>query len=116
MFRRGDVLVRRFQFVADNSATYEVKRLCELVQVPRSSYYAWITGAQARAARAAADAALAARIRAVVARTLSPTSGVLVCRDDANLTRKPPIPGASVVLIPLADASSVRIGPSPSRA
>ncbi len=49
----------RFQFVADNSATFEVKRLCELVEIERSSYYAWKAGAPARAARAAADAALA---------------------------------------------------------
>ena len=33
VFRRGDALVSRFQFVADHSATFEVKRLCELVEV-----------------------------------------------------------------------------------
>ena len=55
----------RFQFVADNAATYPVKRLCQLVEVERSSYYAWKAGAPARAARAAADAVLAARIRVV---------------------------------------------------
>jgi transposase InsO family protein len=57
--------VSRFQFVADNSATFEVKRLCELVEIERSSYYAWQAGAPARAARAAADAALIERIRKV---------------------------------------------------
>jgi transposase InsO family protein len=57
--------VSRFQFVADNSTTFEVKRLCELVEIERSSYYAWKAGAPARAARAAADAELAERIRAV---------------------------------------------------
>lgn len=55
----------RFQFVADNSATFEVKRLCELVEIERSSYYAWLKAAPAREARAAADAELAERIRAV---------------------------------------------------
>lgn len=55
----------RFQFVADNSSTYPVKRLCELVEVTRSSFYAWQAGAPARAERAAADAALIERIRAV---------------------------------------------------
>ena len=59
----------RFQFVADNSATYAdrggVKRLCELVEVERSSYYAWLAAAPGRAARAARDAALAQRIRQV---------------------------------------------------
>jgi len=57
--------VSRFQFVADNSATFEVKRLCELVEIERSSYYAWLKGAPARAARAAADAALAEKIRLI---------------------------------------------------
>jgi len=57
--------VSRFQFVADHCATFEVKRLCELVEVQRSSYYAWRVGAPARAARARADGELATRIRAV---------------------------------------------------
>ena len=55
----------RFQFVAENSATYPVKRLCQLLEVERSSYYAWKAGASARAQRAAHDAALEARIREV---------------------------------------------------
>jgi transposase InsO family protein len=61
--------VSRFQFVADNSDHFAdrggVKRLCELVEIERSSYYAWKAGAPARAERSAADAALAERIRAV---------------------------------------------------
>ena len=55
----------RFQFVADNCATFEVKRLCTAVEIKRSSYYAWQAGAPARAARAAADAALAAKVRRI---------------------------------------------------
>ena len=65
VFRRGDELVSRFQFVADHSTTYEVKRLCELVEVERSSYYAWKAAASAHEERAAADARFAIRIRAV---------------------------------------------------
>jgi transposase InsO family protein len=57
--------VTRFQFVADHSTTYEVKRLCGLVEIERSSYYAWLKAAPARQARAAADAELADRIRLV---------------------------------------------------
>jgi transposase InsO family protein len=57
--------VSRFQFVADHCATYPVKRLCMLVEVERSSYYAWAKAAPAREARVAADAALADRIRKV---------------------------------------------------
>src|SRR5690606_26413954 len=65
VFRRGDALVSRFQFVADHAATYSVKRLCELVEIERSSYYAWKASAPARAQRAAADATLQARIRTI---------------------------------------------------
>jgi transposase InsO family protein len=57
--------VSRFQFVADHQDTFEVKRLCELVEVERSSFYAWKDAAPARAARAAADAELAERLRAI---------------------------------------------------
>jgi len=57
--------VSRFQFVADNSTTFEVKRLCELVEIERSSYYAWKAGAAARAGRAASDAELIERIKKV---------------------------------------------------
>jgi transposase InsO family protein len=57
--------VSRFQFVADHSDTFEVKRLCELIEIERSSFYAWKAAAPARAARAATDAELAERIRAV---------------------------------------------------
>lgn len=55
----------RFQLVADHRDTFEVKWLCEIVEVSRSSFYAWLDGADARAERAAADAALAERIRTV---------------------------------------------------
>lgn len=55
----------RFQFVADHQHAFEVKRLCELVEIERSSFYAWQAAAPVRAARAEADAVLAARIRAV---------------------------------------------------
>lgn len=55
--------MNRFQFVADHSDTFEVKRLCEIVEIARSSYYKWLAGAAKRAARRADDDALAARIR-----------------------------------------------------
>ena len=57
--------MNRFQFVADHSTTFEVKRMCALVEIERSSYYAWLKAAPARQQRAEDDAALAARIRAV---------------------------------------------------
>ncbi len=42
-----------------------MKRLCELVHVSRSSFYAWLAAAPARARRAARDAVLVARIRTI---------------------------------------------------
>ena len=57
--------MNRFQFVADHRHAYEVKRLCEIVQVARSSFYAWLGAAPGRTARADADAALTERIRAI---------------------------------------------------
>ena len=57
--------MNRFQFVADHRDAFEVKRLCEIVQVARSSFYAWLAAAPARAVRASADAALAQRIHAI---------------------------------------------------
>ena len=55
----------RFQFVDDHRGAYGVKRLCEIVEVARSSFYAWLAAAPTRTARSAADAALAATIRAL---------------------------------------------------
>ncbi|RBO96904.1 transposase InsO family protein [Nocardia puris] len=42
-----------------------MKRLCQVIDIARSSYYTWINAADKRAARADADADLAAKIRAV---------------------------------------------------
>jgi len=57
--------VSRFQFVADHLHAFEVKWLCAIVEVARSSFYAWLAGADGRAARQAADQVLAERIRLV---------------------------------------------------
>ena len=49
----------RFRFVADHQHAYGVKRLCEVLQIARSSFYAWLDGQPRRAQRATADAELA---------------------------------------------------------
>jgi hypothetical protein len=36
--------VIRFRFVEDHRGVYDVKRMCALVEVPRSSFYAWAAG------------------------------------------------------------------------
>ena len=38
----------RFQFVADHRDAFEVKWLCEVVEVARSSFYAWVAAAAIR--------------------------------------------------------------------
>ena len=50
-----DDLVSRFQFVEDHMGAFGVKRLCQLVEIARSSFYAWLNAAPSRAARAAAE-------------------------------------------------------------
>jgi transposase InsO family protein len=57
--------VNRFQFVADHHPRHGVKRLCKIIGVARSSYYYWTSTAPQRAARDAADQALAGQIRQV---------------------------------------------------
>jgi transposase InsO family protein len=59
--------VIRFRFVQDHQATFEVKRMCGLVEVPRSSFYAWITRTPSR--RELADEALLETIRDIYRRS-----------------------------------------------
>ena len=55
--------MNRFQFVEDHKDACGVKRLCEVLKVARSSFYAWLDAAPRRAAKAAQDAVLAERIQ-----------------------------------------------------
>ncbi|GAB4086898.1 hypothetical protein GCM10028784_35280 [Myceligenerans cantabricum] len=57
----------RFQLVAEFHDAYGVKRLCQVLQIGRSSYYKWLAGAARREQRQAADAAVAARAAATTA-------------------------------------------------
>ena len=50
----------RFRFVDDHRDTYEVKRLCTLVEVSTSGYYAWRT--RPASPRAVADGELLEQI------------------------------------------------------
>ncbi|MHC5906289.1 IS3 family transposase [Streptomyces sp. S6] len=64
-FTRDDLVTSRFQFVEDHHHAWSVKRLCQVLEVARSSFYKWRAGRAARVEREQADAALAGRIRAV---------------------------------------------------
>ncbi|MFC5833137.1 IS3 family transposase [Nonomuraea insulae] len=64
-FAGRDELVSRFEFVADHVGAFGVKRLCRVLGLSRSGFYRWMKAASARAARAAADAALAEEIKQI---------------------------------------------------
>ncbi|MFG2639232.1 IS3 family transposase [Streptomyces sp. NPDC048362] len=57
--------MNRFQFIEDHHRAWSVKRLCQVLEVARLSFYKRRAGRQARAARERADAVLAERIRTV---------------------------------------------------
>ena len=55
----------RCQFIEDHHSAYGVKRLCQVLEVARSSFYKWRAGRAAREEKERADALLAERIRTV---------------------------------------------------
>jgi len=59
--------VIRFRFVQDNSADLSVERMCALVEIPRSSFYAWRT--HKPSARELADVVLLDKIREIYNRS-----------------------------------------------
>jgi len=59
--------VIRFRFVHDHLDDFAVKRMCDLVEVPRSSFYAWLT--RTPSARDIADAELLMTIREIYQRS-----------------------------------------------
>ena len=54
----------RYRFVAAERATFPVRRLCRLVGVAASGFYAWLRRGPGR--RAGEDAGLAGRIAAIL--------------------------------------------------
>lgn len=57
----------RFRFVSANRAEFSTKRMCHLVGVPRSSFYAWVN--HKPTARDVADAALVEVMRDICQRS-----------------------------------------------
>ena len=84
----------RYRFISAHADQYKVKRLCRVLGVHRSGYTAWAAGAEARAARQAADAQLAEQIRAAHADSRG-TYGVR--RIHAELTARHEQAGAGPV-------------------
>ena len=52
----------RYQFIVSEKAVYGVARLCRVLGVARSAFYAWLAGPSARAV---ADAALTEQVRTI---------------------------------------------------
>ena len=63
VFRPGDDALIRFRFVDDHRDHFEVKWMCELVEVPKSSFYAWRN--HTPSARERSDEVLAGQIREI---------------------------------------------------
>ena len=87
--------MNRFQFVADHRDAFEVKRLCEIVEVARSSFYAWLAaapgaGRAGRRGRGAgrADPGGPRRRQAPTARRGSPPSSTTAHRPAARVNHK----------------------------
>lgn len=55
----------RFQFACDHIPDYSVKRMCEVLNHNRSSYYKWKNSAPRRSQRLLNDALVAAEIQAI---------------------------------------------------
>ncbi|MEY9997372.1 transposase InsO family protein [Streptomyces sp. V4I8] len=55
----------RCRFIEDHRKTFKVKRLCQVLEVARSTYYKWREARAARAARERADEDLAEKIKTV---------------------------------------------------
>lgn len=72
---------RRWDFISAHAGEFGVQRLCRVLAVSRSGYYRWIAGAEARAARQAADEALVAEIRGIHTES-GETYGVLRVHAD----------------------------------
>lgn len=75
----------RFQFIDDHQDTFAVKWLCRVLEVARSSYYAWRDAVPKRAARTRADEALAARVKRAQDRKLGGDPAYGVPRITAEL-------------------------------
>ena len=77
----------RFGFVDDARKTYPVKRLCEVLQLNRSSFYKWKSGAAQRKERLFSDAVLGAKVKVVFK---AQNGCYCVNRVTAELSDNPP--------------------------
>lgn len=78
-----------FRFVQDHQADLPVKRMCELVEVPRSSFYAWAN--RKPSARVLADAALLEVISDIYARSRNTYGVPRVVGQLRNLAAGSPV-------------------------
>jgi transposase InsO family protein len=73
--------VSRFRFISEQRAEFGIKRLCRVLNVSRSGFYAWLDGAARRAARAATDDQLLEQIRTIHRQTRGVYGSPRVCAE-----------------------------------
>jgi transposase InsO family protein len=93
--------VSRFRFVSDHRDAFEVKWLCEVMQIARSSFYAWCAAADGRDARAAADEALAERVNHKRVARMMRGAGIAGYRRKRRVKTTTPDPASQKVPDPL---------------
>jgi len=76
--------VNRFQFVADHRHGFEVKRLCEVLDVARSSFYAWLDAEPAPTARGGAAIVGGWCTGSATATAATTTTAALGVKRDGN--------------------------------
>lgn len=73
---------RRWDFISAHVGEFGVQRLCRVLRLSRSGYYRWLAGADARAARQAADDALVAEIREIHTEVDGPGEGAAADSEE----------------------------------
>ena len=92
----------RFQFACDHIPDYSVKRMCEVLNLNRSSYYKWKHSAPRRRQRLLDDALVAAEIQATFDAENGAWGARRITAELNNPTRRDgatPLPSGSIAKV-----------------
>lgn len=70
---------RRWDFLSDNHADFQVKRICRVLGASRAGYYRHLSTAQARTERQAEEKRTVSEIRAITPDTRAPRRTARPC-------------------------------------